>query len=317
MNPELIEQYKILHERSPSYGSGATYLNKILAICKSTNCRTALDYGCGKGILADKLNENGIQCDKYDPAIPEYDTLPNKKYDIVIANDVLEHLHRNSFMGNIRTMYSLSKKLLFFNISCREAKFFLPNGKNCHTLIASPDWWVKKLCTIKNTGKNFQKFHEPNQNLEIVITLDHGYYCYDCDKPMLHFETTWACPKCEKSGPQQKNNIMFTEEHFKKLDEMFGSKILKLRLDHMAILENKLTKEQWVVFINELEYIMRENIEEHMPILKSMTLEQGKAYLFLKSETKHRLQAFLIAIDFWFQSFFFSFLSSAAGRPVF
>jgi len=202
MNPQLIEQYKILHKQNKSYGGGATYLNKILAICNVKNCRTALDYGCGKGILADKLNEAGILCDKYDPAIEEFSNLPNKKYDIVIANDVLEHLSHSSYLTDIRTMMSLSRNIMFFNISCRPAKFFLPNGKNCHTIIASPEWWIKKLITFKNVKQNFQKFHEPNQNLEIVLSLDKEYHCYTCEQDMIKFDTCWACPKCEKAGPQ-------------------------------------------------------------------------------------------------------------------
>lgn len=208
MNRELIEQYKILHKEKPGYGSGATYLNKILKICAMNDCYTALDYGCGKGKLADKINDgtkiHDVICDKHDPAIEEYSQLPEKKYDIVIANDVLEHLHPSSYLKDILQMFMLSKKLLFFNISCRPAKSFLPNGKNCHTLLMSPDKWIEKLSTMQNVAKNFQSFHEDNQNLEMVIMLEHTYFCYDCNKPMIKFEDDWACPKCEKPSPKKK-----------------------------------------------------------------------------------------------------------------
>jgi hypothetical protein len=205
MNRELIEQYKILHKEKPAYGNGATYFDKIVRLCEGQDCWTALDYGCGKGALADKINERtDVVCDKYDPAIEEYSVLPDKKYDIVIANDVLEHLHPSSYLSDIRKMFQLSKKMLFFNISCRAAKFFLPNGKNCHTMIAGPDWWTEKLYSMDNVGKNYQTFHEGNQNLEMVIILEHPHYCYDCRKPMIHFEDDWACPKCEKPTPKKK-----------------------------------------------------------------------------------------------------------------
>ncbi|MDE5545980.1 MAG: class I SAM-dependent methyltransferase [Anaeroplasmataceae bacterium] len=53
---------------------------------------TALDYGCGKiHILADLLNQNGIQADYYD--LHYYPMLCDKNYDTILLIEVFEHLY--------------------------------------------------------------------------------------------------------------------------------------------------------------------------------------------------------------------------------
>lgn len=93
---------------------------------------------------------------------------------------------------------------------------------------------------------------------------------------------------------------MFTEEHFKRLDEIFGVRVERAGSDLIHELQNRLNPEQWVVYINELELLMRDDIEEHMTSLKNASLERGRIILFLKAEPKHRLEALMIAMEIWF-----------------
>jgi hypothetical protein len=93
---------------------------------------------------------------------------------------------------------------------------------------------------------------------------------------------------------------MFTEEHFQRIDNFLGRRVNKVNTNVIIEMQDKLNPEQWVDYVNELEYLMREEIDEYMPLLKSATLEQGRGILFLKAEVKHKLQAMLIALDMWF-----------------
>jgi 2-polyprenyl-3-methyl-5-hydroxy-6-metoxy-1,4-benzoquinol methylase len=62
-----------------------------------------LDYGCGKGVLADQLNKlKHISCEKYDPAIPDYDVRPKKVFDCLINTDVLEHIPEDELDGTLK-----------------------------------------------------------------------------------------------------------------------------------------------------------------------------------------------------------------------
>lgn len=176
MNDELIDQYVKLHEKSKGYGAAATYLTKIAAICKMGNFQTVLDFGCGKGLLADKLNELGFDASKYDPAIPEFSALPETQFDMVVANDVLEHLHPDCYMADIYSMIALSRRCLFLNISCRPAVFKLPNGENCHTLIRSSDWWMSLFDSMKDVKIISNKYHPQNKNLELILTKNNINY---------------------------------------------------------------------------------------------------------------------------------------------
>jgi hypothetical protein len=50
-----------------------------------------LDYGAGMGLTAQALRKKGFQADAYDPFFTNT-TLPSRKYDVVLAFEVLEHV---------------------------------------------------------------------------------------------------------------------------------------------------------------------------------------------------------------------------------
>jgi hypothetical protein len=204
MNNDLIKQYKKLHKNNINYGAGATYADKIFNIAKLAGFKTALDFGCGKGKLGDKLNGMGLKTKYYDPAVDEFSAVPNTKVDFVIANDVLEHLDPITFMADIRFMLSFAKKGLFLNISCRPAVHVLPNGQNCHTLVMPQDRWITLFKSIKNVSILGYEYHEGNKNLELTLGINSPYFCYTCSKDMIYYSdhSIWMCELCERTGPK-------------------------------------------------------------------------------------------------------------------
>lgn len=141
-----IQQYQELHVQNKEFGTSSIYLWKyIKKYIQKFHPKTVLDYGCGKGLLAKKIQkELNIKCYCYDVAIPQFNQLPDEKIDFLINTDVLEHIPEENLDSVLEEISSISQNC-FFNISCRRAGQTLPNGHNAHCTIYPPRWWYKKL----------------------------------------------------------------------------------------------------------------------------------------------------------------------------
>lgn len=171
MNQNLIEQYRLLHKTNPNYGNGATFGKRIAHLIDALGFRTVLDFGCGKGNLINKIKQySGARVIGYDPAVDKYNdpNLLEEDYDLVIANDVLEHFSPETWMDDWASIRSSALKCIFLNISCRPAVHKLPDGRNCHTLIREPSWWINVLVNY-NWKPIIQEFNEINQNLVLCL----------------------------------------------------------------------------------------------------------------------------------------------------
>ena len=166
---DLIDSYKVLHQEEGKFKgiSLVPLVPTLMSLVKENNCKTLLDYGCGKAIPYDKDRCKEVDLrhpiqklcnlksfDLYDPAYEKYSTLPNKKYDIVVCTDVLEHIAEQDIDYVLTEILSHSKKIVFLNISCqpalkhfKEGKF---KGKNVHISVFDPSWWGHKIGNIWN-----------------------------------------------------------------------------------------------------------------------------------------------------------------------
>lgn len=171
---EFIEAYKDLHTQETKFkGSSLNpYVISIGKLILEYNCKTLLDYGCGKALgYSDKCEE--IQLKKpvqeiwnidsytlYDPAYPKYDTLPTSTYDIVICTDVLEHIPEQDLDWVIERILNYSTKIVFLNICTAPAlKHFKKGkfkGKNLHISVFEDKWWIKKIGKIWNNHKDIK-----------------------------------------------------------------------------------------------------------------------------------------------------------------
>ncbi len=176
MNKTLIEQYRDLHQKNPSYGNGATYLKHITEVINRYGFTTGLDFGCGKGYLTRELNklklklhfDNYFCCDAYDPAIPEYSGEPTAS-ELVIANDVLEHFEFSELESELTHVNNLATRAIFANISCRPAVHHLPDGRNCHTCVMPPLSWIEVMDNVFHDKVLVEKqYYEGNKNLRVL-----------------------------------------------------------------------------------------------------------------------------------------------------
>jgi hypothetical protein len=157
---ELIEQYKIYHKEGDKVqgkppeltypgDSLGPWIETLVALCSGLECKTLLDYGCGKGMLYNKeltvrspagdLTFNGlgellkVDPTLYDPAVEEYHIKPEGKYDAVICTDVLEHVPEEDVVDwMVEELFSYANRFVFFNIALFPAQAHLPNGENAH-----------------------------------------------------------------------------------------------------------------------------------------------------------------------------------------
>ncbi len=177
---ENIEYYKKMHlegynlidgrKRSPqdAYDGKSTliYATLIKEIIKKNNIKNILDYGCGKAFyyenktnLYDINNQSlkqlwQVDIDLYDPCYEDRSNIEeNKKYDLVLCIDVLEHIPQIDIDWVLNRLISKANKYLFINVACYPAIALLPNGENAHINLNNPDWWHKKILKLKKNNK--------------------------------------------------------------------------------------------------------------------------------------------------------------------
>lgn len=130
------------HTERPDYGvSSGKYVDHVAGLAEKLGTRDILDYGCGKALLAKGLP---FPIQSYDPCIPDFNRTPVPA-DIVVCTDVMEHIETECLDAVLDDLQRLTKRLLFLDVACRPAKKFLPDGRNAHITIQTPNWWLGKL----------------------------------------------------------------------------------------------------------------------------------------------------------------------------
>ena len=158
---DYIDQYKIFYKNG-GYGNNDPVVaakHMIKQLIKETESKTLLDYGCGHGLqytehrLHDywKIEEDNLY--KYDPAIPEFEDLPNKKFDAVINTDVMEHIPIKHVDKVIEDIFLHATKLVYFRIATAPAKAVLPNGENAHCTLLTHDEWLERILPYRSNQK--------------------------------------------------------------------------------------------------------------------------------------------------------------------
>lgn len=143
ITPEYVEQNRLLHERSPEYGtSGQKWGRYVERLIVEEKYKTILDYGCGKCTLGKVLP--GYNIAEYDPAVPGKEARP-RPAELVVCTDVLEHIEPELLDNVLADLRSLTITKLFFNIALRPAVKFLPDGRNAHLLQQPARWWFEQI----------------------------------------------------------------------------------------------------------------------------------------------------------------------------
>jgi hypothetical protein len=143
-------QITTLHASTRWGTDGATHVEAVDAYSAELDAKTILDYGCGRNTLSDAMAKRSPprRVSGYDPGIPDRAGMP-KPCDLLVCSDVLEHVEPEKLDAVLDHIWRLTGKGAYFSISVKPARAVLPDGRNAHICLLSPDQWIEKL---KNVG---------------------------------------------------------------------------------------------------------------------------------------------------------------------
>lgn len=203
---EYIENYKQLHKLDAEYGADEVHIVYIAFLVEILGFKDLIDWGCGKGRLADSLLSLDVDCEKYDPAIEAFSAFPSGSFDCVISTDVLEHVPENeleNFMLDITA--ASTNAILVPHLGL--AKTILPDGSNAH-------------CTIKSVSEWKQEFLKYYNMVEVLPHHSHMHRIFFCSEQLEMGKSAYFCL----------DRIAELEREVRKLSGMNDPKILTLLL---------------------------------------------------------------------------------------
>jgi len=146
INPDYQAQLSDMHSKG-QFVRGGKLLKSLNPFFKQYQPSSVLDYGCGHGGLMAALKQAypTMQVEGYDPGNPEHNRMPKRSFDAVISGDVFEHIEPEHLDATLQLISSKILRCGWFRIACYPAKKHLPDGRNAHLIIKSPDWWRTKI----------------------------------------------------------------------------------------------------------------------------------------------------------------------------
>ena len=145
-----LDQYKEYHSDESKYPGDnlLPQLHHIKSLVRETESKTLLDYGCGKGLQYTKWKQHeelGIMPSMYDPAVSEYEKLPDGPFDGVYSTDVMEHIPKEQIPEVFNHIFSRAQKFVFLAICTKPAIAVLPSGENAHCTVEPMDFWISMV----------------------------------------------------------------------------------------------------------------------------------------------------------------------------
>lgn len=142
-----IDQLSQMHTKKAKWGATKPVRSglKIKGFAEQTGVTSVLDYGCGHGRLVEWLRAEcpGIDVMGYDPGRPEWAQLP-ESVDMLVSNDVMEHVEPEYLDNVIALQKQIAQRFMYHRIHLRPARKKLPDGRNCHLIQESGDWWQRQ-----------------------------------------------------------------------------------------------------------------------------------------------------------------------------
>lgn len=151
-----LAQQKILHDNTHYGMSGHKWASKI------AHHQDILDYGCGKKTLEVALNR---PISNYDPCVQGLEN-NNTLHDFVFCGDVLEHIEPDLLDNVLQDIKRCMRHSGLLVISLVPAKKTLPDGRNAHLILQTPDWWRDKLSSY------FVITNEQINNKEYIVEVE-------------------------------------------------------------------------------------------------------------------------------------------------
>lgn len=156
-----IVAYKEIHS-TRHYGDSSTeeYLSLVAQVVKERQPKSILDYGCGRSDLAAHFWRDGERrIARYDPAIGKYKHMPEGRFDIVFACDLMEHIPM-MFVDQIFSEIRTKSDTALFAISTILARAKLPDGRNAHVTILTKGEWTRWVASVFGRARAIPAKHD-------------------------------------------------------------------------------------------------------------------------------------------------------------
>lgn len=129
------------------YGGSATelHLEDAAKIVRTLTPTSIVDIGCGRSDLAAHFWRDGKRrIARLDPAIAQFQQVPEGRFDLAFCLDVLEHVPMAAVDQVLAQVKALAD-VCFFTISTKLARARLPDGRNAHVTLLSRGEWTRWL----------------------------------------------------------------------------------------------------------------------------------------------------------------------------
>ena len=141
---DSYQQLLINEHRRRSWGMiNQAHCDRILELYREYQCSSILDYGCGQGLLKQRIG-NLAEVVNYDPGLPEY-SAGACPADLLVCTDVLEHIEPECLDAVLYDISSKTLRAAYFTVCSIPARSSFPDGRNLHLIQEPLSWWLAKL----------------------------------------------------------------------------------------------------------------------------------------------------------------------------
>lgn len=147
---KYIGDLKSLHNRKDrprGFGGKIKPLGMFDSYMEKWKPTSAIDYGCGKGVILEHLRTKYANTSwyGYDPAVVGMESISKSEFDCVFSNDVLEHIEPDCLTDVLQHIDKLANKYIWLRIDTLPARKFFDDGRNAHLIIQDKDWWLENI----------------------------------------------------------------------------------------------------------------------------------------------------------------------------
>lgn len=173
ISDEYLAQNAQLHKQNARFGAkGHKWADRVIECVKESGVGSYLDYGCGKGQLADAVLSRlhrSVSVSRYDPVTNPERPAPAA---FVTCMDVLEHIEPELLDNVLADLRSLTRVRGMFVISLVPSDKKLPDGRNAHLIVETDDWWLDRLHKHFSTVMVQPVYNEKKVNRELVVLVN-------------------------------------------------------------------------------------------------------------------------------------------------
>ena len=146
IDPNYQTQLAKMHSQG-KFSHGSKVIENIKSFLNQYQPTSIMDFGCGHGALMASISQAypSIRVEGYDPGNPKHNRMPKRSFDAVVSADVFEHIEPEHLASTLQLISDKIQVAGWFRIACYPAKKHLPDGRNAHLIVESPDWWRKQL----------------------------------------------------------------------------------------------------------------------------------------------------------------------------